>query len=89
MNPFEKWRREVNIILNDTVGYSLRNVDDTVAGEVRCLYENGEDPVVAAQYVAGETDPSIDIEQILIEKITPKLKQTSKRTKKFKVDNVY
>jgi hypothetical protein len=88
MDPFEKWRREVNIILNDTVGVSLGEMEEYIEENVRKLYDNGEDPMDAAQYAAGELDPTLDLEQILIDRVTPKAKPTGKKNlKKFKVDD--
>ena len=86
MDSFESWRREVNIILNDTLGFSLGEMEDHVEENVKRLYEDGEDPMDAAQYAAGELNPAIDLEQILIDRITPKTKPISKKNvKKFKV----
>jgi hypothetical protein len=86
MDPFEKWRREVNIILHDTVGYSLADLAEYIEENVRRLYEDGEDPLDGAQYVAGEIDPSLDLEEIIADRLAPKVKSTSKKNlKKFKV----
>ena len=86
MDPFEKWRREVNIILNDTIGFSLGEMEEYIEENVKRLYEDGEDPIDAAQYAAGELDPAWDLEQILLDRVTPKAKPVSKKNvKKFKV----
>ena len=87
MDLFEKWRREVNIILHDTVGYSLIDLEEYIEENVRRLYEDGEDPLDGAQYVAGEIDPSLDIEQIIADRLAPKGKSVSKKKlKKFKIE---
>ena len=86
MNPFEKWRREVNIILNDTIGFSLREMAEYIEESVQCLYEDGEDPIDAAQYAAGELNPIWDLEQILADRIVIKPKPIAKKhLKKVKV----
>lgn len=85
MNQFESWRREVNIILNDTVGFSLRDMADNISDKAKELYEFGEDPLSAAQEIAQELDPAFDLEQILKERVTLKMKPPSKKAKKFKV----
>jgi hypothetical protein len=94
MNSFEKWRREVNIILHNTVGYSLRDLAEQgdfaehVEENVRRLFENGEDPIDGAQYIAEEIDPSLDVEQILADKLGPKQKPLPKKNlRKFRVEN--
>jgi len=86
MDLFERWRREVNIILNDTIGSSLGEMGQRIEEGVKTLYEDGEDPMDAAQWAAGELDPALDIEQILIDRLIPKVKPTGKKNiKKFKV----
>jgi len=85
VNLFEKWRREVNIILNDTIGYSLKDMGENVENNVKKLFEDGEEPIEAAQYAAGEMDPSIDLDSLLSVRLMPKIKPEPKRnTKKFR-----
>lgn len=85
MNLFDKWRREVNIILQDTVRLSLADLDEYIEENVRLLYENGEDPIDAAQYVAGEVNPEWDLEEMIAERIVPKSKPTPKKNnRKFR-----
>lgn len=79
MDPYEKWRREVNIILMDTVGFSLGELEAHIEENVRKLYEDGEDPMYAAQYAAGEVDPVLDIEQIILDRPIPQAKPKKKK----------
>lgn len=65
MIPFDTWRREVNIILNDTLGFSLGDMEEYIEHNIRRLYAEGEDPMDGAQYAASEIDPSLDLEQII------------------------
>lgn len=88
MSAFENWRREVNIILNDTIGISLGDMNGHIEENVKKLYEDGEEPIDAAQYAACEMYPTLDIEQMLFDKAMPKSKPAQKkRLKKFKVED--
>jgi hypothetical protein len=75
MNSFENWRREVNIILNDIVGFSLKEMARYIEVNVKRLYEDGEDPIDAAQYAVGELDPTLDVEQMLADRLTGRTKE--------------
>ena len=78
MSQFNNWRREVNIILNDTLGFSLKEMDKQVEEDVKRLYDNGEDPMDAAQYAASLVNPTLDLEQILLDKTVPKQRSATK-----------
>lgn len=85
MDPFEKWRREVNIILQDTIGVSLADLSEYIEENVRLLYENGEDPIDGAQYAAGEINPEWDLEEMMAQRLAPKRKPAPKKnSRKFR-----
>lgn len=88
MKSFENWRREVNIILNDTIGLSLVDLAECVEDAVKELYEAGDDPMDAAQYAANEAHPGIDIEDIIADRLAPKVKPSGKnKVRKFRVED--
>ena len=64
---FESWRREVNIILNQVLGYSLKNMKSEFDSEIQQMYNDGNDPLDAAQFVVNEIDNGTDVEMFLLE----------------------
>jgi hypothetical protein len=81
MRSFDKWRREVNIILQSVKGVSLSDLDPWVEDNARLMFNNGEEPVIAAQDVVDQLFPfeGIDVEQTLTANL-PRKEQP--RTKK-------
>ena len=87
MESFENWRREVNIILNDTIGLSLAELAEYIEVGVKEIYDAGDDPIDAAQYAANEAHPGIDIEEIIANKLAPRIKAPGKKVRKFRVED--
>lgn len=85
MNNFDKWRREVNIILTSTLGLSLKDLDSSFEEEIQKIYAVGDDPMDAAQFIASSLDPRFDVEDALLNKVVLKSKPVSKKNnRKFK-----
>jgi len=68
MDSFEKWRREVNIILHDIVDISLTDMEVYIEDNIKLLYEDGAEPIDGAQYAVEEIKPMLNIEQILLDR---------------------
>jgi hypothetical protein len=78
---FESWRREVNIILNQVLGYSLKDMKSEFDSEIQKMYNDGDDPLDAAQLVVNEMDNGTDVEMFLLELEMKKQKGFKKNMK--------
>jgi hypothetical protein len=78
---FESWRREVNIILNQVLGYSLKDIKSEFDSEIQKMYNDGNDPLDAAQFVVNEIDNGTDVEMFLLELEMKKQKGFKKNMK--------
>lgn len=78
---FESWRREVNIILNQILGYSLKDIKSEFDSEIQKMYNDGNDPLDAAQFVVNEIDNGTDVEMFLLELEMKKQKGFKKNMK--------
>jgi hypothetical protein len=78
---FESWRREVNIILNQVLGYSLKDIGPEYDSEMESMYNDGEEPLDAAQLVVSEIQSGVDVEMFLLELDLKKQKGFKKNMK--------
>jgi hypothetical protein len=65
MKHFEKWRREVNIILMNATGKSLVDLGEYGEQAAKIRFNDGEDPVTAAECIIDEVFPSREALEVL------------------------
>jgi len=78
---FESWRREVNIILNQVIGQSLKDMGLNLDEDMQKMYNDGEEPLDAAQFIVNEIQMDVDIEMFLLELEMKKQKSFKKNSK--------